>query len=325
MTSAASSRRTRILVLLNFPEDVRREYVHGLAEAFPELDVVEADHHSRVDPHIAGAEILITFGAHMSDAVLEKGKRLRFIQALGTGVDGIVDRPALRPGVVVASLHGLQSDAVAESVIGSMLALARSLPRSLRNQAAGRWERFEVELISGKTAGILGVGVIAEHLAPRLAALGMRVVGITSTPRELPGFTEMRPRTELANAVEDLDHLVLLIPYTPETKGIVGRAVLAAMKPAAFLINVARGGVVDEPALIEALRSGSIAGAALDVFAEEPLPKDHPFWNMENVIVTPHMGGFRKGYAAAALPVVIDNIRYFLAGEFDQMSNVVRR
>lgn len=315
----------KLLVLLNFPERVRREYTDGLASAFPGLVVVGAGHHSSVDPHIRDAEILVTFGAHMSDAVLEKGERLRWIQALGTGVDGIVDRPALRPGVLVTSLHGLQSDSVAESVIASMLALARDLPRSLRNQAAARWERFEVNLLKDKNAGILGVGKIATDLAPRLAALGMRVIGITQTPRELPGFASMRSRRDLVRAVADLDHLVLLLPYETATSGIVSREVLAAMKPTAFLINVARGGVVDDEALVDALRRKAIAGAALDVFAEEPLPPEHPLWRMENVIVTPHMAGFRSGYAATALPVVIENVRHFLAGEIDQMTNVVRR
>lgn len=315
----------KLLVLLNFPEHVRRQYGEAILAAFPEVDVQVADHHSRVEPHIQDAEILVTFGAHMSDQVLEKGERLRWIQALGTGVDGIVDRPALRPGVLVTSLHGLQSDSVAESVIVSMLALARNLPRSLRNQAAGRWERFQVELLKGRTAGILGVGAIAVDLAPRLGALGMNVVGITETPRALPGFSSMRRRADLSGAVADVDHLVLLLPYTHETKAIVDAAVLAAMKPTAFLINVGRGGVVDEPALIGALRAGTIAGAALDVFAEEPLPSGHALWEMENVIITPHMAGFHTGYAAAALPVVIENIRHFLAGEVDQMTNVVRR
>jgi D-2-hydroxyacid dehydrogenase (NADP+) len=315
----------KLLVLLNFPEAVRRQYSDAIAQAFPELDVQLADHHSRVGPHIQDAEVLVTFGAHLSDAVLEKGERLRWIQALGTGVDGIVDRPALRPGVLVTSLHGLQSDSVAESVIASMLALARDLPRSLRNQAAGRWERFQVQLLAGRTAGLLGVGAIAADLAPRLSALGMQVVGITETPRALPGFDSMRRRAELAEAVADLDHLVLLLPLTPATRGLVGRRVLAAMKPTAFLVNVARGGVVDEPALLDALRAGTIAGAALDVFAEEPLPDGHPLWSLENVIITPHMAGFHTGYAAAALPVVIENIRHFLAGEVDLMANVVRR
>ena len=315
----------KLLVLLNFPEPVRRQYTRGLAAAFPQLDVEEASHHSSAGPLVADAEILVTFGAHISDAVLEKGERLRWIQALGTGVDGIVDRPALRPGVLVTSLHGLQSDSVSESVLGSMLALARNLPRSFRNQSAARWERFEVQLLKGKTAGILGVGAIATDLAPRLAALGVTVVGFTQTPRRLAGFAEMRLRSDLIHALSDIDYLILLLPYEPATSRIVNRDVLTAMKRTAFLVNVARGGVVDEPALIEALRDGTIAGAALDVFAEEPLPPDHPFWGMENVIITPHMAGFRSGYAEVALPVVIDNVRHFLAGEIDQMTNLVRR
>ena len=315
----------KLLVLLNFPEPVRRQYTRGLAAAFPQLDVEEASHHSSAGSLVADAEILVTFGAHISDAVLEKGERLRWIQALGTGVDGIVDRPALRPGVLVTSLHGLQSDSVSESVLGSMLALARNLPRSLRNQSAARWERFEVQLLKGKTAGILGVGAIATDLAPRLAALGVTVVGFTQTPRRLAGFAEMRLRSDLIHALSDIDYLILLLPYEPATSRIVNRDVLTAMKRTAFLVNVARGGVVDEPALIEALRDGTIAGAALDVFAEEPLPPDHPFWGMENVIITPHMAGFRSGYAEVALPVVIDNVRHFLAGEIDQMTNLVRR
>lgn len=315
----------KLLVLLNFPEPVRRQYTRGLAAAFPQLDVEEASHHSSAGSLVADAEILVTFGAHISDAVLEKGERLRWIQALGTGVDGIVDRPALRPGVLVTSLHGLQSDSVSESVLGSMLALARNLPRSFRNQSAARWERFEVQLLKGKTAGILGVGAIATDLAPRLAALGVTVVGFTQTPRRLAGFAEMRLRSDLIHALSDIDYLILLLPYEPATSRIVNRDVLTAMKRTAFLVNVARGGVVDEPALIEALRDGTIAGAALDVFAEEPLPPDHPFWGMENVIITPHMAGFRSGYAEVALPVVIDNVRHFLAGEIDQMTNLVRR
>jgi D-2-hydroxyacid dehydrogenase (NADP+) len=153
----------------------------------------------------------------------------------------------------------------------------------------------------------------------------MKVIGLTSAKRELAGFDEMRDKDELLQVVPELDYLVLLTPYTSQTARMVNAGVLAAMKPSAFLVNVARGGIVDEPALIEALRSGAIAGAALDVFAEEPLPAGHPFYAMENVIVTPHMAGFHAGYAAEALPVVEANIRLFLASDLDHMINVVKR
>jgi D-2-hydroxyacid dehydrogenase (NADP+) len=315
----------KALVLLTLPERIRNVYRDGLAEAFPELRIDLVDHHSKVDPYIGEANILLTFGAHMADEVLEKATNLKWVQALGTGVDGIVDSPALRDGVIVTNLRGLHGASVSESVLAAMLALSRNIPRAVRSQDAGRWDRFPVELLNGKTVGLLGVGAIAAELAPRCHALGMTVIGITSVPRSAPGFDRMVARDELLDVAAELDHLVLLIPYTSETHGIVGSAVLKRMKRSAFLINVARGGVVDQPALVEALKAGLIAGAALDVFAEEPLPDGHPLWKMPNVLITPHMAGFHAGYPDEALPIVIENVRHFLAGDIDGMINVVRR
>jgi phosphoglycerate dehydrogenase-like enzyme len=287
------------------------------------IDLV--DHHSKVDPYIGSADILLTFGAHMADHVLEKGKKLRWIQALGTGVDGIVDRPPFRKGVLVSNMHGLHGDSVPEAAIMLMLALARDLPRALRQRNARKWERYPSQLLKGKTVGIFGVGAIARSLAPKCRSFGMTVVGITSAPRAMEGFDRMVHRDDLESAVRELDFLVLLTPYTPETHGIVGAKMLAAMKPSAFLVNLARGGIVDEDALVGALREKRLAGAALDVFAAEPLPEDHPLWSMDNVIVTPHLGGFHDQYAEEALPTVVENFRKFLAGDLDKMKNVVKR
>jgi phosphoglycerate dehydrogenase-like enzyme len=313
-----------VLILLAFPQAIGEQYRDRLRAAFPEVTFDLVDHHSKVGPYIGDADVLVTFGAHMADHVLADGVRLRWVQALGTGVDGIVDSPCLRDGVVVTNLHGLHGPAVSECVLAAMLALARDLRRSWANQARSQWQRFVVSLLKGRTVGILGVGAIAEELAPKCAALGMRVVGISSAPRQVAGFARMWPRDRLIEAVADLDYLVLLTPYTPETRGIVSAAVLAAMKPTSHIVNVARGGVVDEQALIAALRDGAIAGAALDVFAEEPLPSDHPFWTMENVLITPHTAGFHGGYADEALPIVEDNLRRFLAGDLAGLANVVR-
>jgi phosphoglycerate dehydrogenase-like enzyme len=214
---------------------------------------------------------------------------------------------------------------MSESALLSMLALARDLPRNLRNQARHAWERFTVKLLAGRTVGILGVGAIAKDLAPRCKALGMKVVGITSAKRALRGFDCMFARNELTKAVRDLDFLILLTPYSAQTRGLVNAEILKAMKPESFLVNLARGGIVDEPALVEALKAGTIAGAALDVFATEPLAPDHPFWDMPNVIVTPHLGGFHDQYAEKALPVIEDNLERFLAGDTATMRNVVKR
>ncbi len=314
-----------LLIVLTLPEPVRMKYYNHLRAKFPELAVNMVDHHSKVGPYIETADILVSFGVQLADHVYKEGRNLKWIQALGTGVDGITDQPSLRGDVLVTNMHGLHGDSMPESAILSMLAFARNLPRSLRNQGERKWERFPTGLLKGRTVGILGVGAIAESLAPRCKAFGMTVVGITSAKREVAGIDRMFLRGELVQAVKDVDFLVVLTPYTPETRGILDAKVFAAMKPHSFLVNLARGGVVDEDALLAALREGRIAGAALDVFAVEPLPEDHPFWAMENVIVTPHLGGFHDQYAEQALPTVEENLRRFLAGDIDNMVNVVKR
>jgi phosphoglycerate dehydrogenase-like enzyme len=314
-----------LLIVLALPEPVRNRYYEHIRAAFPELKVDLVDHHSKVGPYIESADILVAFGVMLADHVFEAGRNLKWVQALGSGVDGIVDQPSLREGVLVTNLHGIHGAPVSEAAIGAMLALSRDLPRVLRNQARQAWERFPARLLQDKTAGIFGIGVIAEALAPKCKALGMRVVGISSTPRAVPGFDRIFPREALTEAVRELDYLILLTPHSPATHGIVDAKLLAAMKPTSHLINLARGGVVDEAALIEALEAKRIAGAALDVFAEEPLPPGHPLWRMEQVIVTPHLGGFCDVYVDHALPIVEENIRRFLAGDRANMINVVRR
>jgi phosphoglycerate dehydrogenase-like enzyme len=214
---------------------------------------------------------------------------------------------------------------VSEAAIMGMLALSRQLPDSVRYQDQHSWTRWPPRLIDGKTVGIYGVGLIAEALAPRCSALGMTVIGFTSTKRELPGFDDMYLRSELLAVAGKLDYLVLLVPYSEETHHSIDARVFAAMKPSSYLINLARGGIVDEDALMAALNSGQIAGAALDVFQEEPLPPEHPLWTMKNVIITPHLGGFCDVYAERALPTIEHNMACFLRGDIDSMVNMVRR
>lgn len=316
---------TQVLILLTLPEKVRTRYYDHLRTTFPQVTVNMVDHNTKVDPYIGTADVLITFGPMMADHVLAKAANLKWIQALGTGIDGIVDQPSLRRDVVVTHMHGFHGAPVSEAALMSMLALARDLPRALRSQRSRQWVRFPATLIRGKTVGIFGIGAIAVELAPRCKAMGMTVVGITSAKRPVAGFDRMFGREELVTAVRDVDYLVLLTPYTPETRHIVNAAVFAAMKTGSTLVNLARGGVVDEAALIEALQKGKLAGAALDVFAKEPLPDDHPFWGMDNVIITTHQGGFFDGYPDHALPVVEDNLRKFLAGDYKNMINIVKR
>ena len=316
---------TRVLILLTLPEPVRAQYYAGLKEKFPDVEFRVADHYSKAAASISGVDALITFGPMLHDDVLKAANNLKWIQALGTGVDGIVDQPSLGKEVIVTKMHGFHGIPVSEAAMLAMLALARDLPRAVRSQGARKWDRFAARTLDGKTVGILGVGAIAETLAPMCKAFGMRVLGLSSSPRVLPGFDEIFHRSDLVRVAADLDYLVLLTPLSQETRGIVNGDVLRAMKPSAFLVNLARGGVVDESALLEALKEDRIAGAALDVFAKEPLPADHPFWALPNVLVTPHAGGFFDDYPKHALPTIEENLRRFLAGDTKHMINRVKR
>jgi phosphoglycerate dehydrogenase-like enzyme len=315
----------RLLILLTLPPPVREQYRARLAERFPQLTIDMVDHHAKAAPFMGQADALLTFGPHMTDAVLKGADRLRWVQALGTGVDNLIDLPSLRKNVIISNIRGIHGAPVSEAALMMMLALVRDFAGSLRNQDRQVWSRWPAQLLDGKTIGILGVGLIAEVLAPKCKALGMTVVGFTSAKRAVPGFDRMHDRGELIAEAGTLDHLVLLAPYSEETRNLVDARVLAAMKPSSYLINLARGGIVDEDALLRALEQGRIAGAALDVFQEEPLPAGHPLWSTKNVLITPHLGGFSDVYAARALPTVEHNMACFLRGDLDQMINVVRR
>jgi len=282
-------------------------------------------HHSKVDPYIADIEVLLCFSPPMADHVVRDAKKLKWIQALGTGVDNIVDLPSLGKEVLVTNVRGIHGAPVSEATIAYMLALARDLPRAVHVQDQGKWERWPAQLLSGKTVGILGVGLIAEYLAPVCKTLGMTVVGISSAPREAKGFDRMAKRDDLAKVAGELDYLVALTPMSAETRNIVGETVFAAMKPTAYLVNVARGGVVDEAALIKALDAGKIAGAALDVYAQEPLPPDSPLWKAKNILLYSHLGGYSLGYEDRAMPTIAGNMAKFLAGDLKSMINIVRK
>jgi phosphoglycerate dehydrogenase-like enzyme len=153
----------------------------------------------------------------------------------------------------------------------------------------------------------------------------MTVIGISGSPRETKGFDRVVHRDELVKVAAELDFLVALTPLSPETRGIVGAKVFAAMKPTAYVVNVARGGVVDEPALIAALEAGKIAGAGLDVFSQEPLPPESPLWKTKNVTIFSHLGGYSQGYEDRAMPTIAGNMAKFLAGDLKSMINIVRK
>jgi len=314
-----------LLILTEVQESMRARYKQMLLERFPQLTINVVGHHSQVDPYVADTDILLCFSPPMADHVVRDAPKLKWIQALGTGVDNIVDLPSLGKGVVVTNIRGIHGAPVSEAAIAYMLSLARDMSASVHAQDRSEWRRHPSQLLAKKTVGILGVGLIAEYLAPICKALDMTVIGITGTPRETKGFDRMVARDKLTEIAPELDFLVALIPLSEETRNIVGRAAFEAMKKSSFLVNLARGGVVDEPALIEALNAGEIAGAALDVFSQEPLPPDNPLWTTKNVTIFSHLGGYSQGYEERAMPTIAHNMACYLDGRPKDMINIVRK
>ncbi len=320
-----SNTKPSILILLPWEEKIRFTFERLILARYPDLPVTTVATLKEAAEKIVDAEIFMAFGVAVKEDIFVHAKKLRWVHAFGTGVDGITDRAGLAKHVTVTSTRGIHGAPLSEIAILHMLALARDYPRSIRAHDKHQWDRFRARLLQGKRAGILGVGLIAEALAPRLHALGMHVVGISRTARDLPGFSSWAPRDDLKKSLSDIDFLILLVPYDETTHHIINADVISAMKPGAYVINIARGGVIDEVALASALHSGHLGGAALDTVHKEPLPADDPLWNAPHLIITPHLGGFYDTYPEDCIDQIYTNIAAYLADRPQDMVNLEAR
>jgi len=313
----------KALILLSPQNDPQQELSHGITEALPGMLLTHVHTADQALEQIYDAELLFTYSPSISPQLLAAAPELRWIQLLGSGLDGVLKAAAPWPELLITSAKGAQAEPVSEAVLAFLFALSRQIPRLVDNQAARLWERWPARLLNGSTVMVVGVGAISASLAPKCRALGMRTVGFSSAPREVTGFDEMHPLSQLGERIHEADYLVMLTPLSDRTRSLVNRELLASMRQAACLINVGRGGVVDENALAEALQSGHLAGAALDVFTEEPLPASSPLWDCPTMLISPHLGGLNTGYARDLLPILRHNIDCYLAGDISRMRNVV--
>ena len=300
-------------------------FAERLGPALPELRFRAAHDPAEALAKCASADILIIRTDEIFAELIEAMPKLRLIQALTTGTDHIQALPNLAKSVVLAAARGFHGPQMSELAFIYMLHFVRDLRDLFATQAAHRWNRVEQSLLEGRTAVIVGVGAIAEELAKRCQAFGMRVVGVSDGRREAPHFDAILPRARLNEAAAQADFLIVLVPQTRETTNLIGASVFDAMKPSGVLINIARGGVVDEDALIAALRAGKIAGAGLDVFRTEPLPKDSPLWDMPNVFITSHVGGMADTYGEQVMPLLVNNLRAFTEGQHEKVRFIVKR
>jgi phosphoglycerate dehydrogenase-like enzyme len=304
-------------------EQRAEEYKKALSPKFPEVVIHAATQEAQVGKFIEQADILMTI--RVSDDLIKKASKLKWVHAMTTGVDYIVKLPSLKKEVILTSTRGIHGPQVSEMAFLLMLALNRNFPEVVRNQDKGLWERWPGRLLWRKKVGILGVGVIGEEIARKAKAFGMEVFGIDIIKRKLDCIDLFYGPEDIVKVAKDLDYLVIVAPNTPETEKIVDSKVLSAMKPTAFLLNLGRGELVDEEALIRVLKSGKIAGAGLDTYLQEPLPKGHPFWGMKNVIVSPHVAGMSDIYVEQTLTIFDENLRRFIKGEKRNLINLVER
>lgn len=298
-----------------------QEFKKRLEPQFPELIIHAATTEEEVGDFIEKADILLA--VRTSDELIRKASRLQWIQVTITGTDYILNLPSLRKDIIITSTRGIHGPQMSEMAFLLMLALNRGFPKVIRNQDRRMWERWPAKLLYQKTVGILGVGAIGEEIARKCKAFGMTVLGIDIVKRNIEAVDHFYGPEELLRVIPEIDYFVIVAPSTPQTQKMVGAEVLSCMKPSSFLINIGRGEVVDEEALINALRAGKIAGAALDVFCEEPLPKHHPFWGMQNVIITPHVGGMCDIYVDQVMSILVENLRRFVKGERRDLINYI--
>ncbi len=298
-----------------------RQFVDQLRRDFPQhtfLDAWDRDTLRRLLP-----EADVAFTPFVDRDIFPSARRLRWVQSPAVGVGSLMFPELLASDVVITSARGIRARAIAEHVLGVTIALARRLPVAVRAQAAHRWAQDELEgasvdvrTLHGQRMGIVGLGSIGLELVTIAAPFGFRITAIRRRASEPPpsGVEAVWLPDRLPDLLAQSDVVVLAAPHTPDTKRLIGRRELDRVKRGAFLINIARGKLIDDEAVIDALRDGRLGGAALDVFTQEPLDASSPYWDLPNVIITPHVSGALQDYWTPLVALFSENLRRFGRG-----------
>ncbi len=300
-----------ILVLARIED----RHVAQIRAVDPQIRVQVTTDGERAQALAETAEVIVAW--QIPEAMMERAKRLKWIHAVAAGVDTLFFPAVLDGRVILTSSVGIHAVALPEHVMALVLAFAKRLHRAIRSQMAHRWDRPGTigEELEGKVLGVLGLGAIGRALAVRASAFGMRVIGTKRTPEPVSQVERVYPPEGTDEVLRQADFVAVILPLTPATRGLIDARALALMKSTAVLINVGRGAVVQEAALVDALRAHRIAGAGLDVFEREPLPADSPLFDMEHVIITPHVSGASPTYFDRAMPLFCENLRLYRAGQ----------
>ncbi|MSO92878.1 MAG: D-2-hydroxyacid dehydrogenase [Rhodospirillales bacterium] len=304
---------TRLLVATMWEKD----YFDLIRTRFPELEMQVSKTYAEIAPKGAQLkpQVLFTCRTHPHPYPREAAlgtPGVRWIAVSGAGCEFLT--PWDPQAITVTNGAGVTADTLAQYAIGAIIAFSSRLPSFWRRQAKKEWSYQQVERIKGKTVGVIGLGHIGQAVAKKAAALEMRVLGVRARPAPMAGVDEVVGPDKMLDVLRQSDVVVSSVPSTPETRKLFDRRTIAVMKPGCIFINLARGAVADQEALIEALRNGPIGYAALDVFEKEPLPPESPLWTMENVLVTPHCISDYKDWQYDSVALFCDNLDRWLAG-----------
>lgn len=262
---------------------------------------------------MARTEVLITVG--VPPGLLSAMPKLRWAQSMTAGVEGWLALPDLPADLTLTCARGTHRESMPENIIGALFYVAKPYAAAVENQKHSRWVHSVAQPLTGKTLGILGLGAIGQDVARIAAVLGMRVVGTRRRPEPMINVAEVLPADRTPEVLAESDFLLLLLPATPETDNLINAERLGMMKPGAWLLNFGRGHLIKDDDLIAAVKAKKIAGAVLDIFRQEPLPADHPFWTTEGIIVLPHIGGPHPQRDKVVARLFVDNLERFLDGK----------
>ena len=301
-------------------------HLAALASLPEETTITVSDNLDGLSKAAPGADVVLncTGQGELLGQLWPSMPRLRWVHSLAAGVEAQLLPYMVDSDIPLTNSRGVYAESLGEFVLAAVLYFAKDFRRMIRNQEERKWDSFDVEEIAGQTAAIVGYGEIGRASARRLKAMGMKVHALRRRPElnDQDRFVDLTFGTsDLIKMVTSADYVVVTAPLTPETRGMIGSAELAAMKPTASIINVGRGPVIDESALIDALKANRIRGSALDVFNQEPLPGDHAFWSLDNLLLSPHCADHVPGWLDAAMKFFLENFERFRLGE--PLKNIV--
>lgn len=296
--------------------DLTAEQQQKIKEIAPDYDLLVTKAKELTGSIVRDADIMIGWSRSMQEEVLAADSKIKWIQAWSAGVDKMPLRELEEKGIQLTNASGVHSVPITEHIFAMILAFNRNLHLAIRQQSNNKWDTSGTFTeLAGKTIVIVGVGQIGSHTARVAQAFGMRTVGVRNTGKSDPNVESMYKVDQLDEALAQGDYIVNILPLTDETRGLFNTARFSAMKDSAFFVNVGRGQTVATDDMVQALQSGGLAGAGLDVFEEEPLPADHPLWNLDNVIMTPHMAGDTDRYGERAVEIFLENLKHYVNGE----------